>query len=323
MWVIGGTGAVYLNDVWYSGNGATWTQATTNAQWAGRYYHTSLVFNNQMWVLGGFVGGTACSGSEQCNDVWYSGNGTLWPQATANAQWGARSQHTSLVYNNQMWVIGGRIGTNQNDVWYSGNGTTWTQATTNAQWTARYSPTSLVFNNQMWVIGGYDSSSKRNDVWYSLTETVKAKLHICKTNAIDSPASGGNCTGGSWADTASFSSDGTQTATRTATTSDVGTQDYWAFSCDDKGATNSCSSTTTGIGDNWTQARSGADWAARDSHTSLVFTNQMWVIGGTAGTLQNDVWYSCNGPPWTQATTNAQWPARSTHTSLVFNNQMW
>ncbi|KKU86485.1 MAG: Kelch repeat type 1-containing protein, partial [Parcubacteria group bacterium GW2011_GWA2_47_9] len=92
--------------------------------------------------------------------------GISWTSATTNAQWPARDGHTSLVFNNQMWVIGGLTTDSTNDVWYSGNGTTWTQATTNAQWAGRYQHTSLVFNNQMWALGGYTTTST-NDVWYS------------------------------------------------------------------------------------------------------------------------------------------------------------
>ncbi|MEM5853852.1 MAG: DUF2341 domain-containing protein, partial [Candidatus Aenigmatarchaeota archaeon] len=84
----------------------------------------------------------------------------------ANAGWRARYAHTSVVFNNKIWVIGGYDGSYKNDVWYSSDGINWTQATSNAGWSARYSHSSVVFNNKIWVIGGYDGSYK-NDVWYS------------------------------------------------------------------------------------------------------------------------------------------------------------
>ena len=87
------------NDVWYSIDGNNWVQATDDAVWSARDTHTSLVYDNKMWVLGGY------DGSNDKNDVWYSSNGINWMQATASAAW-HRSSHTSLVYDNKMWVLG-------------------------------------------------------------------------------------------------------------------------------------------------------------------------------------------------------------------------
>ena len=186
----------------------TWTQATDSAQWSARYYHTSVVFDNKMWVIGGYDGGLR-------NDVWYSTNGVNWTQATANAQWSGRYYHTSVVFDNKMWVMGGYGPSYRNDVWYSSDGVNWTQATANAGWSARCFHTSVVFDNKMWVMGGWDASGFRNDVWYS--------------------------------------SDGI----------------------------------------NWTHATANAFWSARSCHTLVVFDNKMWVMGGLdASGYRNDVWYS-------------------------------
>ena len=87
-----------------------------------------------------------------------------WTQATASAGWSWRVDHTSVVYDGKMWVIGGYAG--KNDVWWSTDGVTWTQATEHANWSARYRHTSVVYDGKMWVIGGYDGSVK-NDVWRS------------------------------------------------------------------------------------------------------------------------------------------------------------
>ena len=76
-----------------------WEQATDDANWSARLYHTSLVYDNKMWVLGGH------SGSFK-NDVWYSTDGRNWIQATDDAGWSGREFHTSLVYDNKMWVLG-------------------------------------------------------------------------------------------------------------------------------------------------------------------------------------------------------------------------
>ena len=39
-----------------------------------------------------------------------STDGINWSQKTASAGWSARNDHTSLVYDNKMWVLGGNDG---------------------------------------------------------------------------------------------------------------------------------------------------------------------------------------------------------------------
>ena len=138
-----------------------WTQATSSAGWSGRYEHTSLVFDDKLWVIGGY------DGSRE-DDVWYRYNysGSNWRQATSSAGWSGRYEHTSLVFDDKLWVIGGDDGGRQDDVWYSNDGVNWTQATDNAGWSGRKGHTSIVFDDRLWVIGGYDGH-QTNDIWYS------------------------------------------------------------------------------------------------------------------------------------------------------------
>jgi hypothetical protein len=172
-------------------------------------HHTSVVFSNRLWVIGGY------DRSRSRNDVWSSTDGLTWTQATANAPWAERGGHTSVVFNNRLWVIGGYSGgSNRNDVWSSVDGVTWTQATGAAPWAARWNHTSVVFDNRLWVIGGDvgGGSIYFNDLW--------------------------------------FSPDGIT----------------------------------------WNQTTLSAPWTARRDHTSVVFDNRLWVIGGYDGARLSDVW---------------------------------
>jgi len=219
-----------------------WTRATASASFSKRSEHTSVVFDNKMWVIGGSMGGFTTF-----SDVWYSSDGATWTRATASAPFSGRRLHTSVVFDNKMWVIGGRDGYYYpGDVWYSSDGATWTQATASAPFSGRQGHTSVVFDNKMWVIGGHNGYANRNDVWYS--------------------------------------SDGVT----------------------------------------WTQATASASFSKRRGHTSVVFDNKMWVIGGRDGSSNlNDVWYSSDGVTWTQATASAPFSGRQGHTSVVFDNKMW
>jgi hypothetical protein len=46
---------------------------------------------------------------------------------------------------------------------------------------------------------------------------------------------------------------------------------------------------------NWLQTTPAAPFSARSDHTTVVFDNKIWVIGGRdGGGVKNDVWYSDN-----------------------------
>ena len=175
MWVIGGWTYdpetyenIRLNDVWSSSDGVNWTQATAAAAFSPRAFHTSVVFNNKMWVIGGSYDDPETSEFTNINDVWSSSDGVNWTQATATAAFSARSYHTSVVLGGKMWVIGGYGNESDlNDVWSSPDGATWTRATAAAAFFPRNGHASVVLGNKMWVIGGYGNESDLNDVWSS------------------------------------------------------------------------------------------------------------------------------------------------------------
>lgn len=169
LWVIGGVGdssgnSTYLGDVWYSQDGANWTEATANPAFGARYAHSSVVFNNKIWVIGGVR-----PGSGAFSDVWSSSDGVNWTEATANAPFTPRWEFTALAYNNLMWVIGGftNSGAPLNDVWSSPDGVNWTEETPSAEFSARGLHSSVVFNNEMWAICGSTGSTSLNDTWHS------------------------------------------------------------------------------------------------------------------------------------------------------------
>ena len=113
MWLIGGRDGAYKNDIWNSKDGENWTQVTTSGTiFSGRSYHQTLVFNNKIWVIGGYLGGATYE-----DDVWSSDDGVNWTQVTPSGTiFSARHHHQALVYKNKIWVIGGSDGTNKNDV---------------------------------------------------------------------------------------------------------------------------------------------------------------------------------------------------------------
>ena len=194
MWLMGGSDqiqrkSVTYNDVWNSTDGQNWNLVTPNAAWSARSAASSLVFNGKMWIFGGMdapwrgapgarppgLSSMGKYGRAHNHDVWYSTDGIGWEQAADYAPWSDRAMHSSVVFDNKMWVIGGGVYdesyyrntvVNYNDVWFSTDGENWTEATGHAGWPARRFHRSVVYEDKMWVIGG-NNYGNRNDTWYS------------------------------------------------------------------------------------------------------------------------------------------------------------
>lgn len=147
------------SDVWYSSDCINWTQVTPKAPWSERFAHSSVIFNNKIWVLGG-------NNKKKLNDVWYSSDGANWTKVEAKDHWSKRMYHQSIVYNEKIWILGGLAKEKESDVWYSSDGTNWTASTYEAPWTKRFSHHAITFQGLMWVIGGNDGK-KQSDIWYS------------------------------------------------------------------------------------------------------------------------------------------------------------
>lgn len=131
----------------------------TQTRFSTRQYLQTAVFNDKLWLIGGYDGSFR-------NDVWSSNDGVNWTQVSANAGFSARSDHQVVSFNGKLWVIGGWDGSMKNDVWSSSDGVNWTQETAAAGFSARYAHHAAVFDNKLWVIAGWDGGTN-NDVWYS------------------------------------------------------------------------------------------------------------------------------------------------------------
>jgi leucine-zipper-like transcriptional regulator 1 len=174
LWVIAGkdTESGDRNDVWFYDKN-DWTLATNSAQFQPRYSHTSVVFNNLMWVLGGFD----ASKGDAFNDVWRSNNGSSWIGGVPpDSAFPKRGGHASVVFNGpkgqRMYVLGGydpSSGKLYNDVWSSPDGSNWELETDDAKFDPRYGLSAVVASQDglIWVVGGTDGNRAFNDAWVS------------------------------------------------------------------------------------------------------------------------------------------------------------
>ncbi|MBN1436155.1 MAG: hypothetical protein JW936_03695 [Sedimentisphaerales bacterium] len=121
MWIYGGgeyntaysgnTKTDYA-DVWYSTDGVNWTQATANAGWTPRRFHGSVVYDDKMWIIGGYHFGNR-------NDVWCSSDGVNWTELIPNGLvWTNRHESGCLVFDDKIWVVGGYANDSlKNEIW--------------------------------------------------------------------------------------------------------------------------------------------------------------------------------------------------------------
>lgn len=85
LWLIGGgtyeATRTYYNDVW-TYDGSTWTEvlADGHGQWTGREYHSVKVFDNKLWILGGWR-------DANLNDAYYSEDGVTWTALEPRTPW--------------------------------------------------------------------------------------------------------------------------------------------------------------------------------------------------------------------------------------------
>lgn len=179
----------------------TWTRVTREAGWSNRLDHTSVSFNNRIWVMGGFNPGVV-KGDPYLEDVWSSADGVNWRQETASAPWLGRRGHASVVFDDgsgeAIYVIGGFVVNEEtgyreyrNDVWKSPDGIQWIQIKERTypehpeldsiyDWFPRFNHACVVANHggtdYIYLIGGatmLEEHSARysmiyfNDVWRS------------------------------------------------------------------------------------------------------------------------------------------------------------
>ena len=177
----------------------TWTEITKKADWSNRLDHSSVWFNDRLWVMGGYNPGKV-SGDTYLEDVWSSADGETWKLEVEKAPWLGRRGHASVVFDDgngeAIYLIGGftvdeETGYREyrNDVWKSTDGSRWTQIKERTEpeldslydWFPRFNHTCVTADHggtdYIYLIGGVTqlqgvssrySMKYFNDVWRSV-----------------------------------------------------------------------------------------------------------------------------------------------------------
>ncbi len=266
MWIIGGwNGNSGLNDVWYSRDGKTWICATRNAPFRERAAHTAIVFDNKLWIIGGLTYDRE-KNIIDLNDVWYTSDGAHWVCAAPHAGFTSRGGHSSVVFRDRIWVIGG-IACSA-DVWSSRDGVHWDRATRTAEFGSRGGQSTAVLNNEIVLIGGMyvDNENRFNslkDVWISSDGSRWRKVHHSEGFFAGGGQSCAVIDGRLWV-MGGFRKSGAIFASRN--------------------------------GSEWEHIDGSAEFGERVAHTCIAFKDRIWVIGGYTGARHtSDVWSASPG----------------------------
>lgn len=117
----------YLNDIWSTEDGVTWTELNVTSKFDARWGHQIVTYNNELFL----IGGETADGIQK--DLWTSSDdGVSWTKVAANnpralpANFTTRAFFKAFVNDNTIWILGGRGGLEEpfnsykdfrNDVW--------------------------------------------------------------------------------------------------------------------------------------------------------------------------------------------------------------
>lgn len=141
MWLLGGGKTSYhpfaaTSDIWRTKDGKNWECVNEAAPWEGRIWYDAAVFQNRMWLIGGYQ----CEpSSRNMSDAWYSYDGITWyefkadpelhlrkdeaghpepqPDIILNPHWSSRHEESLIVNGNKLYMVAGNNWPLVNDVW--------------------------------------------------------------------------------------------------------------------------------------------------------------------------------------------------------------
>lgn len=286
---------------------ADWVKVTDHAGWQPRDSQGEVVYQDKLWIFGGWLSSYAAPP----RDVWNSVDGKTWKLVQETAPWKHSDLSMSLVFADKMWFMGGWYNgrleghSASNEVWSSTDGEHWDQATANAGWTPRIAAATVEFKGKMWLLGGTenyyfgDETSLKNDVWCSSDgkEWKQATAHAA------------------WSPRAYH-----QAVVLNDKIYVFGGGNY----VPKYHAVNDVWSSEDGV--HWQQETEAAPWHPRLWFSSVVYRDRMWVLGGWSNdpsTNWGDVWSSQDGKTWTELKSDVIWKARHEHSAFVFQDKIW
>ncbi|MGB5556261.1 MAG: kelch repeat-containing protein [Flavobacteriaceae bacterium] len=271
---------------------------SSNSNMGGFAGQAMTLFKGYLWLVGGDNGNTPPWTSS--SEVWRSHNGKDWKLITSNL-FDERTNHSLLVFNNKMWLIGGinNAGEILSDIWNTTDGIHWKQVKSLNPLSDIGQNSSVVFKNKIYVFKGNGGNNQEvwstsdGSTWRLETDNAFPVRSHYKTVVFNGfiYVFGGWIRGGTL------------------------TNEVWASS----------------DGSYWYQKRpADVIFDARINHTATVFDGKVWVMGGeswdAAGTrtFYGDIWYSTNMKYWSKYDGKPPfYKGLHSHENLVYEDKLW
>lgn len=167
MYVIGGWNGSALTDVRYAsinanGTIGSWSSTTSLPVGSSGF---AVAYNGRVYLLGG---NTSSGETNEVQSAQINSNGTLGSWSTISTFTTARNDHSVVIHNDYIYVIGGDDGSAAlNDIQYAqintdGSIGAWSYATSMS--TGRRGVSAVVYDGYMFISGGTNGVSTYNDV---------------------------------------------------------------------------------------------------------------------------------------------------------------
>ncbi len=314
----------------YDGSLST-TKLRTNAEFSNREDFEALVFNNKIWVFGGYDSSARGDDDSYIEDVYSSEDGINWTLVTDDAQWKGRRGLAATVCGDYMYISGGfevdqAGGTDsrgyKNDLWRSKDGITWEEIPSSAPWTARMNHGMLADedNNIIYIFGGFNADDItyfsdmwkydiENDQWSKVTDDMglgaRAGFAYCKSDDAF------YLQGGSFKD-ASQSSSGREDSSVDNWSS------LWKYDLDNETA-------------GWTSLSTPTSGSTRSEHSLISYDDKLWMFSGKSNSsfyfskktaTYSTQYYDLNTSKWISDSDGAIVEPRYSYKCVVFNDKI-
>jgi hypothetical protein len=330
LWVIGGEGHDDVkSDVWSSQDGLNWILKNPAAPFGARTSFSLVVFQDKLWLLGGYKPESGTSMS----DVWSTVDGVIWVQEALDTIIEGGTAHLTAVFNNKIWLLQG-FG-NNTGAWTSSDGINWVKETGFNLNIDQFNGHELqVFDNKLWfihVLGGLDGTwssgdgldwryhplEQELDSGLSFTAVFKGKLWF-----LDSDHSWSSSDGIHW----ELERDDFGCTLDLYSKITVFDDRIWIIGDHDFLYDNELQLCATHDAINWSSVQKPIQANARSGYDVINFKNKLWLIGDTSfnnDDFKNDVLTSIDGLNWQVMTKNAAFSARWSPKVFEFNNNLW
>ncbi len=150
-----------------------WEQQLSTADWSPRYDQAAVVFDDALWVFGGYDPTMRGDRDSYMEDIWKSEDGITWALVSDNAPWKGRRGHSVSVFDGYIYLSGGFAVDGltgergyKNDLWRSLDGIVWDEVSTDAPWEMRMNHGMLASDDALYLFGGFTHGRTYfSDMW--------------------------------------------------------------------------------------------------------------------------------------------------------------